>query len=247
MNKDSNLIFEAYKKKLVNESQDQNYVPSLEEIKAHLTKSYKDDQAHYSNPERFKKEMDGLDKRATTIEKLIKAHKDWVDKWNSAPENSDRSPYTVWSSIYSELSDDYKDLNGFRFRTTPEKTSIIVLADTLLKTQEDLHSKWKESKKEEARVKSHAETLYLNPQKLEADVVKLVNDHADEAVSNIATIIERELIKSSEKPGDGFISQVAHMVLNTIINDKEIKLDPQERKALADELHGMYLTSRKKK
>jgi len=246
MNNDSNLIFEAYKKKLIKESADQDYVPSLEEIKDYLLDSYKKDEAHYSNPERYKKNMEGLDERASTIEKLIKAHKDWVDKWNSDPRNSDRSKYTVWSSIYSEYSDASKDLNGFRHRTTFEQTPVIPLADSLLDIFDDLHAERETRKKEDARVKSHAETLYSNRQKLDADVVALVNAHAEEAVSNIATIIDRELIKSADNQGDGFVSQVAHMVMHTILNDKEIKLDPQERKALTDELHGMYLVSKKR-
>jgi len=247
MNNDTNLIFEAYKKRLISEAPDQNYVPSLEEIKAYLTKSYKDDQARYSNPERFKRQMDGLDKKASTIEDLIKAHKDWVDKWNTDPDNSDREPYTVWGSIYGEFSDASKDLNGFRSRTSFEQTPIIPLADSLLGIFEDLREEREKAAKEDARVKSHAETLYSNPQKLDADVVKLVNDHAEEAVSNIATIIDRELIKSVDNAGDGFISQVAHMVMNTIHNDREIKLDRQERDALNKELHGMYLASKKNK
>jgi hypothetical protein len=247
MNNDTNLIFEAYKKRLVKESQDQNYVPSLEEIKAYLTKSYKDDEVRYSHPELLKKRMTGVDKRAATIEELIKAHKDWVDKWNSDPANSDREPYTVWGSIYGEFSDASKDLNGFRSRTSFEQTPIISLADSLLNVFEDLREEREKAAKEDARVKSHAETLYSNPQKLDADVVKLVNDHAEEAVSNIATIIDRELIKSVDNAGDGFISQVAHMVMNTIHNDREIKLDRQERDALNKELHGMYLASKKNK
>jgi hypothetical protein len=247
MNNDTNLIFEAYRKRLVKEAPDQNYVPSLEEIKAYLTKSYKDIKSHYSNPELLKKRMAGLDKRASTIEELIKAHKDWVEKWNSDPDNSSREPYTVWSSIYSEFSDASKDLNGFRSRTSFEQTPIISLADSLLIVFEDLREEREKAAKEDARVKSHAETLYSNPQKLDADVVKLVNDHAEEAVSNIATIIDRELIKSVDNAGDGFISQVAHMVMNTIHNDREIKLDRQERDALNKELHGMYLASKKNK
>ena len=247
MNKDSNLIFEAYKKRLISEAPDQNYVPSLEEIKAYLTKSYKDIESHYSNPELFKKRMTGLDKRASTIEELIKAHKDWVEKWNADPKNADRSPYTVWSSVYSEYSDASKELNGFRSRTSFDQTPIIPLADGLLSIFEDLRDEREKAAKEDARVKSHAETLYSDPQKLDADVVKLVNAHADEAVVNIATVIDRELIKSVDNPGDGFISQVAHMVMNTIHNDKEIKLDRQERDALNKELHGMYLASKKNK
>jgi hypothetical protein len=246
MNNDSNLIFEAYKKKLITESSDQDYIPSLEEIKDYLLNSYKADEAHYSNPDRYKQKMEGLEERAGTIEKLIKAHKDWVDKWNSDPRNSDRSKYTVWSSIYSEYSDASKELNGFRHRTTFKQTPVIPLADSLLDVFDDLHAKREADDKEEARVKSHAETLYSNPQKLDADVVALVNAHAEEAVSSIATIIDRELIKSTDNQGDGFISQVAHMVMSTIARNKEIKLDPQERKALTDELYGMYLVSKKR-
>ena len=246
VNKDTNLIFEAYKKRLVNESQDQNYVPSLEEIKAYLIKSYKDDELRYSYPEHFKKRMAGLEDRANAIEKLIKAHKEWVDKWNSNPENSDRSPYTVWDSVYSEYSDASKDLNGFRSRTSFDKTPIIPLAAALIDVIEDLREEREKWAKEDARVKSHAETLYSNPQKLDADVVRLVNDHAEEAVSNIATIIDREIIKSVDNPGDAFTSQIAHMIMNTIHNDKEIKLDRQEREALNKELYGMYLVSKKK-
>jgi hypothetical protein len=241
MNKDIHFIFEAYKKRLLKESDDQNYIPSLEEIKAYLTKEYKNYELRYSNKELFNNRMAGLDKRASTIEKMIKAHKDWVDKWNTNPENSDRTPYTVWSSIYSELSDDYKDLNGFRYRTTFDKTPIIVLADELLDTREELKNEFERQDKEAARPKSHAETLYSNPQKLHSDVIQLVNAHADEAVQNIATIIDREIIKSIEGKGDAFVSQIAHMVMNTIHNDKEIKLDHQERGALCKELQEMYL------
>jgi len=246
MNKDVHLIFEAYKKKLITESHDQNYVPSLEEIKDFLAKEYKSHEALYSNKELFNSRMAGLDERASTIEKMIKAHKEWVDKWNADPENSDRSPYTVWSSIYSELSDDYKDLNGFRYRTTFDKTPVIALADELLDTREELKNEFEKQEKEAARPKSHAETLYSNPEKLHSDVIELVNAHADEAVQNIATIIDRELIKSVDNPGDAFTSQVAHMIMNTIHNDKEIKLDRPEREALNKELQGMYLLSKKK-
>jgi len=241
MNKDTHLIFEAYRsKQLLKEAHDQNYIPSLEEIKEYLTKEYKSRELQYSNKELFDSRMADLDRRASTIEKMIKAHKDWVEKWNSNPENSDRTPYTVWSSIYSELSDDYKDLNGFRYRTTFEQTPIIVLANALLDTREELKKEFERQDKEAARVKSHAEVLYSNPQKLEADVIKLVNAHAEEAIQNIATIIDRELIKSIENPGDAFTSQVAHMIMNTIHNNKEINLNRQERAALIEELRDMY-------
>ena len=100
-------------------------------------------------------------------------------------------------------------------------------------------------KQEEARPKSHAETLYSNPEKLNADVIALVNDHAEESIQNIATLIDREIIKSVEDQGDGFVSQIAHMIMGLIRRDKEIKLDRQERDALNKELQGMYISKRK--
>ena len=243
MNNDANLIFEAYKKYITEGTQDENYVPSFKEIKDYLIKSYKDSELRYSNPELFKKRMSDIDSRVSAIEKVIKSHERWANKWNA--ENSDREPYTVWSSIYSELSDSYKDLNGFRYRTTPDKTPIIVLADVLLDTDEDLQKQFEAEKQEEARPKSHAETLYSNPEKLNADVIALVNDHAEESIQNIATLIDREIIKSVEDQGDGFVSQIAHMIMGLIRRDKGIKLDRQERDALNKELQGMYISKRK--
>ena len=137
MNKDSNLIFEAYKKKLVLESHDRDYVPSLEEIKATLEDEYKKRIASYSSRgselgyavKNTQTKLNNLDQEAAELKKIIDHEKEQTDKWNAEVVGTGRTPYTLWDALYSFVSDTSKDVDGYRFRTTFEKTPTIQMAE----------------------------------------------------------------------------------------------------------------------
>jgi len=137
MNKDSNLIFEAYKKKLVNESQDRDYVPSLEEIKATLEDEYKKRIASYGSRgselgyavRNAQAKLNNIDQEAAELKKIIDNEKEQIDKWNAEVAGTGRTTYTLWDALYSFVSDTSKDVDGYRFRTTFEKTPTIQMAE----------------------------------------------------------------------------------------------------------------------
>jgi hypothetical protein len=139
MNKDTDLIFEAYKKKLVSESQnDKDYVPSLEEIKATLEKEYKKRISDYSSRgselgyavRDAQSKLDNIDEEAADLKKIIDSEKEWTDKWNTEVASTGKgTPYTLWDALYSFVSDTSKDVDGYRFRTSFEKTPTIQMAE----------------------------------------------------------------------------------------------------------------------
>lgn len=246
MNKDQKLIAEAYSRVYLKESTDDlNHLPSLEEIKSELTRIYNQNKRFYS-PENYEKKTAGLDEKANLVQKLLTAHADWVKKFNE--ENPSREPYTLWSSVYSELSDASKDLNGFRHRTNPKETPIVILALSLLDINEALKKKYEEEDREAARPKSHAETLYSSdPQKVDQQVVDLINDNSNLPVQSLATKIDKEIIKSEEfgkvegpYSEEGMEKYNVRNVINTIKQRKDINLDPDEKEALIKELREMY-------
>ena len=248
MNKDSNLIFEAYKKRL-SESVDLDHLPSLEEVKQQLLNHYNENKRRLP-AEYYQRKIAGIEQEAKEVEELLKAHKEWVEKYNSELEPNDpyRSKYNLWSSIYSEYSDYSKELNGFRSRTTPDETPLVILATALIGVHRDLQKKYEHEKAEEARPKSHAETLYSSdPQKLNQQIVDLINDNSNLSVQSLATKIDKEIIKSEEfGKVDSLGSEEAiekyniQDVISTIKHRKDIKLEPVEKEALIKELQGMY-------
>lgn len=250
MNKDTNLIFEAYKKRL-NEAVDLDYLPSLEDIKKELTNLYNNHKRFYS-PEVYKNKINSIDSTANEIHKLLVGHKEWVEKYNSElnPDDKFRSKYTLWSSVYSELSDYSKELNGFRHRTSPEETPLIPLTLNLLDIHKDIEKKYEHEKAEEARPKSHAENLYSSdPQKVDEQIVNLINDNSNLSVQSLATKIDKEVIKSEEfgkvegPHGEESMEKYnIHNVISVIKHRKDINLDPTEKEALIKEIQGMYKT-----
>ena len=248
MNKDTSLIFEAYKKRL-SESVDLDYLPSLEEVKQQLVDLYNKHKRFYPQGS-YEKKIANVDQEAKEIESLLKAHKEWVKKYNSELDSNDqyRSKYNLWSSVYSEVSDYSKELNGFRHRTSPQETPLVALASELIKIHKDLQQKYEHEKAEEARPKSHAETLYSSdPQKLNQQIVDLINDNSNLSVQSLATKIDKEIIKSEEfGKVDSLGSEEAieryniQDVISTIKHRKDIKLEPVEKEALIKELQGMY-------
>jgi hypothetical protein len=137
MNKDSNLIFEAYKNKLVLKSYDRDYVPSLEEIKATLEDEYKKRIASYSSRgselsyavRDTQAKLNNIDQETAELKKIIDSEKEQTDKWNAEIADTGRTPYTLWDALYSFVSDASKDVDGYRFRTTFEKTPTIQMAE----------------------------------------------------------------------------------------------------------------------
>ena len=136
MNRDTGLIFEAYKKKLVIEAVDQNHVPSLDEIKDVLLADYNNRLDSYRGKsdlnfaiKKTEEKIANIDKEAKDIKEIIDHEKIQTDKWNQEAAENGRGTYTLWDALYSFVSDTSKEVNGFRFRTTPEKTSVIQMAD----------------------------------------------------------------------------------------------------------------------
>jgi hypothetical protein len=137
MNRDTDLIFEAYKKRPINESHDKDYVPSLEEIKTTLETEYKARIANYSSRgselgyavRDTQDRLANIDQEAVELKKIIDQEKEWTDKWNKEAVSTGRTPYTLWDALYSYVSDTSKEVNGFRLRTTFEKTPTIQMAE----------------------------------------------------------------------------------------------------------------------
>jgi len=143
MNKDAFLIFEAYKNKLVSESHDRDYVPSLEEIKSTLEAEYKKRLADYSKRgselgyavRETEEKLKNVDQEARALKEIIDTEKEWTDKWNAEAVSTGRTPYTLWDALYSYVSDTSKDADGYRFRTTFERTPTIQMAELYRKYQ----------------------------------------------------------------------------------------------------------------
>lgn len=137
MNKDTHFIFEAYKKRLEESVLDQDHVPSLEEIKSTLEAEYKKRITDYSSRgselgyavRGTQERLDNIDQETHDLKKIIDDEKEQVDRWNAEAKSTGRIPYTLWGSLYSFVSDASKDRDGFRFRTTFERTPTIQMAE----------------------------------------------------------------------------------------------------------------------
>ena len=131
MNKDAQLIAEAYQK-IYESVDDKNYVPTLEEVKDYLHNYYKGLKRYYTNVnglDILQNKVDNIDKTAKALKQIIDDAKFDADEHNHKYADPDGSnAYTVWDRLYSDVSDDSKDLNGFRTRTNFRETPTIAMA-----------------------------------------------------------------------------------------------------------------------
>ena len=142
--KDQELIAEAYSSVYLKEGmEDKNYIPSLEEIKDYLHNHYKSQSSYYDhNPDLLKAKVSNLNKTAQSIKQIIDDSKAETTEWNHKYAGKDgREPYTVWDDLYSSVSDDYKDLHGFRHRTTFAETPIIPMAMIFKDIQDEFRAR----------------------------------------------------------------------------------------------------------
>jgi hypothetical protein len=131
VNKDAQLIAEAYQK-IYESVDDKNYVPTLEEVKDYLHNYYKGLKRYYTNVnglDILQNKVDNIDKTAKALKQIIDDAKFDADEHNHKYADPDGSnAYTVWDRLYSDVSDDSKDLNGFRTRTNFRETPTIAMA-----------------------------------------------------------------------------------------------------------------------
>jgi len=131
VNKDAQLIAEAYQK-IYESVEDKNYVPTLEEIKDYLHNHYKELKRYYTNINSLDilhNKVENIDKTAKELKQIIDDAKFDTDEYNHKYAKADGSnAYTVWDNLYGSVSDDSKDLNGFRTRTNFQQTPIITMA-----------------------------------------------------------------------------------------------------------------------
>ena len=145
MNKDVYSIFEAYNNnpRAGDITDKKNYVPSLEEIRKELEQVYNKRIASYSSKgselqyavRNTKESLANIDKISQEIKDIIDKEKKLVDEWNSEIEGTGRTPYTLWDALYSYVSDISKSVDGYRFRTSFEKTPTIEMAELYRKYQ----------------------------------------------------------------------------------------------------------------
>jgi soluble cytochrome b562 len=142
MNRDSRLLAEAYEK-IYESVEDKNYVPTLEEVRDYLHNYYLSLRKYYTGVnglDILQSKVDNLNKTAKRVKEYIDDAKHDTDQWNHKYANADGSnAYTVWDRLYSDVSDDSKDLNGFRTRTNFRETPTIAMA-LLLK---DIHDEFR--------------------------------------------------------------------------------------------------------
>jgi hypothetical protein len=131
MNKDAQLLAEAYQK-IYESVEDKNYVPTLEEIKDYLHNYYKGLKKYYTGVNSLdilQNKVENIDKTAKALKQIIDDAKFEADEYNHNYADADGSnAYTVWDRLYSDVSDDSKDLNGFRTRTSFKETPTIAMA-----------------------------------------------------------------------------------------------------------------------
>jgi hypothetical protein len=131
MNKDAQLIAEAYQK-IYESVEDKNYVPTLEEVKDYLHDHYKGLKRYYTNVNSLNvlhNKVENIDKTAKELKQIIDDAKFDADEHNHKYADAEGSnAYTVWDRLYSDVSDDSKDLNGFRTRTNFQQTPTIMMA-----------------------------------------------------------------------------------------------------------------------
>lgn len=131
MNKDTQLIAEAYQK-IYESVEDKNYVPTLEEIKDYLHNHYKGLRQYYTNVNSLDvlhNKVENIDKTAKELKQIIDDAKFDADEHNHKYADAEgTNAYTVWDRLYSDVSDDSKDLNGFRTRTNFQQTPTIMMA-----------------------------------------------------------------------------------------------------------------------
>jgi hypothetical protein len=131
MNKDAQLIAEAYQK-IYESVEDKNYVPTLEEVKDYLHNYYKGLKRYYTNVNSLdilQNKVENIDRTAKALKQIIDDAKFEADEYNHNYANAEgTNAYTVWDRLYSDVSDDSKDLNGFRTRTSFKETPTIAMA-----------------------------------------------------------------------------------------------------------------------
>jgi hypothetical protein len=144
MNRDSRLLAEAYQK-IYESVEDKNYVPTLEEVKDYLHKHYLSLRKYYTGInglDILQSKVDHLDKTAKEVKQIIDDAKHDADQWNHKYADADGSnAYTVWDRLYSDVSDDSKDLNGFRHRTNFQQTPTIPMALHLKEIHDQFRAK----------------------------------------------------------------------------------------------------------
>jgi rubrerythrin len=112
--------------------EDKNYVPTLEEIKDYLHNHYKGLKRYYTNVNSLDvlhNKVENIDKTAKALKQIIDDAKFDADEHNHKYADAEgTNAYTVWDRLYSDVSDDSKDLNGFRTRTNFQQTPTIMMA-----------------------------------------------------------------------------------------------------------------------
>jgi len=226
MNKDAQLIAEAYSK-IYESVEDKNYVPTLEEVKDHLHKHYMGLKKYYTNINSLdilQNKVDNIDKTAKAVKQIIDDAKFEADEYNHKYAKADGSnAYTVWDRLYSDVSDDSKDLNGFRHRTNFQQTPTIEMAllykdirDKFRAKREKRNLDWAGGEEDEGYEHEFANLAYT----IDSDkkVTNAITNNIEKGELTLSKVLT-DIIDSYKDKGDHFTYQDAHTGVVKVVND----------------------------
>lgn len=249
MNRDSRLLAEVYEK-IYESVEDKNYVPTLEEVKDYLHNYYLSLRKYYTGVnglDILQSKVDNLDKTAKKVKQYIDDAKHDTDQWNHKYANADGSnAYTVWDNLYSSVSDDSKDLNGFRTRTNFRETPTIAMA-LLLK---DIHDEFRAKREkrnldwaggEEEKGYDHEVEQIYHTINHDGKVTAAINDNIDKGELTLRKALT-DIIDTYKDRGESYTPDDAKEGVKRVVSDTIAKYESEKEFDKADLLKAILPT-----